>query len=320
MFRVLVPHPVHEAGLVHLRDRNCQVVTCPATEEAVRELLPSCDGCVSKTFYLRTEWLRESKRLRVVGKHGVGWDNVVDARAAEELGIWVVNTPEANAAAVAEHTIALMLALARHIPQMDASVRNGDWEYPERAVSMDLAGKTLGLIGMGRIGRMVARKAGRGLDMRVLGYDPYAPESAFGDCVVRRESLMELLAEADVVSLHLPGGENTRNSLGKKELAAMKPGAYLINCARGSVVDQEALVEALQAGKLAGAGLDVFDPEPLPADHVLTRMENVVLTTHSAALSQDALLRMSLDACQGVADVLEGKAPKWAVNHPKGGR
>ncbi len=314
MFKVLIPQPIDSSGLDYLQAHSCEPVFCPTEAAAVQSLLPSCDACLSKTFFIENAWLAAAPRLKVVGKHGVGWDNVVDADAAAALGIRVVNTPLANTNAVAEQTIGMMLALARQLTAMDRAVRTSDHDFADQNPGCELAGKTLGLAGLGRIGSTVARKACYGLDMKILAYDPFARPAAFTGGITRVDSLAELFSRSDVVSLHLPGHAATRGLIGRDLLALLHRDALLINCARGSVIDQDALVNLLRARRIAGAALDVYDPEPLPAGHPLLSLDNVLLTPHSAALTREALQRMSLQVCQGIVDVLEDREPAWPVN------
>lgn len=249
--------------------------------------------------------LDAAPRLKVVAKHGIGVDNV-DVAAAAERGVAVTNAPGISTGAVADLALGLLLAAARHIPEAHRSTAEGRWR---RFYGPELAGRTLAVIGFGRIGRAVARRA-RGFDMDVVAHDPFLPgDEADG---VSLRSLAECLAAADVVSLHLPGGTG-RPLIGARELAMMRPRGYLINTARGDLVDEAALVEALSSGHLAGAGLDAFATEP-PRDSPLLTLPNVVLSPHVGANSDDANAALGSTVVRDVARVLRGEAPRHPVH------
>ena len=255
---------------------------------------------------------RVGARLRVLGRTGIGVDRI-DLRAATERGIMVVNTPDGPTESTAEHAIGLMLSLAKRVAASDRTLRSGQgWSLP--APGLEVFGATLGLVGLGRIGARVAEIA-RALGMRVLALDPYvAPERAAALGVGLVESLDRLLAAADIVSLHCPAIPETYRLIDAAALARMRPGSYLINVARGAVVDEEALVAALRDGHLAGAGVDVYDPEPAPADHPLFSLPNVVCTPHIASYTTAGVLKMQVMACQQVALALLGEHPTDLVN------
>jgi D-3-phosphoglycerate dehydrogenase len=245
-----------------------------------------------------------------VGRAGVGVDNI-DVEAASRAGIAVVNAPTANTLAAAEHTMALILALARRVAAADASVRRGEWRRAD-FMGTELGGKTLGIVGLGRVGLAVADRA-RAFAMNLLGSDPLVSAEAAMTYGVRLVDVDELLAESDVVSLHVPLVAATRGLLDAARLASMKPGALLINVARGGVVDEAALADALTNGRLGGAAIDVFEHEPL-GDSPLLSAPNTVLTPHLGASTADAQARASLEVVQGVLDVLAGRPATYQVN------
>ncbi|HEX5042737.1 MAG TPA: hydroxyacid dehydrogenase, partial [Candidatus Polarisedimenticolaceae bacterium] len=287
MHRVLVADALSETGLRTLRER-------PHVEVAVRPGLAPGELAavvgdhdallVRSATRVTAETLAHPGRLKVIGRAGTGVDNI-DLEAATRAGIVVLNTPGGNATAAAEQTMCLILGLARHLGPASADLRAGKWER-KGYTGVELAGKTLGLLGLGRIGREVARAA-LGLRMRVVGFDPYVPESATAELGVRRGSLDEVLAAADFLSLHLPLSPDTRHLVDAAALARMRPGARLINCARGGLVDEKALLAALQSQHLAGAALDVFEEEP-PADLTLVRHPRVLATPHLGASTVEA--------------------------------
>jgi D-3-phosphoglycerate dehydrogenase len=248
-------------------------------------------------------------RLRVIGRAGVGVDNI-DLEAARRAEVVVVHAPLAATLSVAEHTLGLMFALARHIPAADASLRRGEWRKAEFE-GRELFDKTLGLIGMGRIGRAVAQRAAA-LGMRLLAHDPLLSPEAIRQAGAQPAELARLLEESDYVSLHLPLDDSTRGLLGRDALARLKPGARLICTSRGGIVDEAALVEALDRGRLAGAALDVFDPEP-PGPSPLIRHPAVIVTPHIAAQTAEAQARASADIAAEVLAALRGEPLRWRV-------
>jgi glyoxylate reductase len=260
------------------------------------------------------ELLARAPRLRVISNVAVGYDNV-DVPACTERGIAVCNTPGVLTDATADATMALLLAVARRVAEADRFTRSGRWQYwnPRLLVGQDLTEATLGIVGMGRIGREVARRA-RGFRMRLLYHNRQRHPDAEAELGASYVDLPTLLAEADFVSLHVPASPETRHLIGAAELARMKPTAYLINAARGSVVDEAALVAALRGGQIAGAGLDVFDPEPIAADHPLLALDNCVLMPHVGAATLRTRQRMSELAARNLLAVLAGQSPPACVN------
>jgi len=241
---------------------------------------------------------QQCPRLKLISIWGTGTDNI-DLAAAASCGVTVTNTPGVSAASIAEHCLALMLAVGRRLPRLDAAVRNGEWP---RGGMTQMAGKTLGVIGLGAIGRRFAA-LGRAIGMRVLAWTMH-PDPALGFELV---DLDDLLRASDVVSVHLRLSDQTRGFLGRRELGLMKPAAILLNTARGPIVEERALVEALASGRLAGAGLDVFDVEPLPAGHALAALENVALSPHCAGITPEALEAGLRLAVENVYRFLEGR-------------
>jgi len=262
--------------------------------------------------------LKQAKNLRIIAQYAVGYNNI-DIDCATKLGIYVTNTPGVLTDATAELAWALLMAAARNIAVADHFVRFGEWWrlktawHPKMLLGFGLKGKTLGIIGFGRIGQAVARRA-RGFGMRVIYYDIYRNEKAEKELGAEFKPLEELLKESDFVSIHVPLTKETYHLIGEKELKMMKPTAILINTARGPIVDTNALVKALKEGWIAGAGLDVFDQEPLPLDHPLLELDNVTLTPHLGANTIDCRIRLAVTAAEEVLRVLHGEKPKYPVN------
>lgn len=312
--KVLIVQPIHESGVKVFDDRfDVKVASDPSVETVIREI-QGVEGVVVRTAPFTREIIEAAKDLKVIARHGVGVDNI-DVEAATEHGIYVLNTPNANAVSVAEHTLIAMGALAKRVLPMDKGTRAGDWEIRNEYKAVDLDGKTLGLVGIGRIGTMVARKAQGAFNMKVIAYDPYAkPEVAKENGIILVSSIDEVFKEADVVSLHTPLTPETRHTVNKERLALMKPTAFLINFSRGEVVDEAALYDALKNERIAGAALDVFEEEPTPASNPLFALPNVLVSPHSAALTHECVIRMATGAAHGVVDVLTGKKPQFIVN------
>lgn len=311
--RVLVTDPIAADGLDILREELSVAVQPGLDEEELVREIGAYDALIVRSGTQVTRpVIQAGFHLQVIGRAGVGVDNI-DLDAATERGVLVVNAPDGNSIAAAEHTIAVMLALARHIPQADYSLRERRWER-KRFVGVEVTGKTLGVIGMGRIGREVARR-GRGLGMRVLAYDPYVSREQAERLGVELHELDHILARADFCTVHVPLTPATRGLIGTRELALLKPSARVINCARGGIVDEDALHAALDAGRLAGAALDVFCQEPPLKSPLLDNLK-VVVTPHLGASTREAQVAVAVDVARQVVDVLKGKPPAHPVNAP----
>src|SRR6478672_2022981 len=308
--RVLVREPIAEAGVALLRERF-DVDVDPDTP--LEEVIDRYDGIVIRSATrLTRDLIDRATRLKVIGRAGVGVDNV-DVDAATRRGIVVANAPESTIVSAAEQTIGLIVALARNIPQAHAALKQGRWER-SRYGGMELAGKTLGVIGFGRIGQQVARRA-LGLAMNVVAYDPFVGRDRFRDLGVEQvETLDELLGAADVVTLHSPLTDETRCLVDRDAIARMRDGARLVNAARGALVDEEALIAALESGKLAGAALDVFSAEPYEGP--LLELDQVIVTPHLAASTDEAQDRAGVIVAEQIVAALDGGVVSNAVNIP----
>ena len=311
--KVLLYEPIHPAGMEVLRQR-AEVVLAPDTsEDEILKCVADVDGIVIRAYgAVSARIMDAAPQLKVIGRHGVGVDNV-DVEAATERGIWVVNTPKASRDAVAEHVVGMMLSLAKHMLTADAALRDGCWGARHHPAGMQLYGKTLGIIGLGNIGYRTAEICRQAFAMEILYYDRVDRREAEQNLGARPTDLPELLASSDFISLHVPLVPETEHLIGVEQLALMKPTAYLINTARGGVVDDEALVGALRAGKIAGAGLDVFEGEFTSKHLPVFELNNVIVTPHMAAHTEEALRLMSLVA-EDIVRVLAGQAPQYPVN------
>lgn len=313
--KVLVCDGMHEAGLSLFQSAEGFQVDVPEqiSAERIRKILPEYDAMIVRSRTKVTgELLRHSARLKVIGRAGTGVDNI-DVPKASSRGILVMNTPGANATAAAEHTMALMLALARHVPQATQSMREGKWEK-KKFMGTELQQQTLGVIGLGRIGAIVADR-GIGMKMEVLGFDPYIVPEAAAILGVECVSLEELLVRADFITVHTPLTPDTKHILNRGSLAKTKPGVRIINCARGGLVDEEALHEYLVSGHVAGAALDVFEQEP-PKDSPLLGLENVIFTPHLGASSFQAQANVARAIASQILEYLQYGVIRNAVNFP----
>ncbi len=311
MPKIVVADRISERGLALLRETGWPIAT-PAAAELAHELADAAGLIVRSATRVSADLLEKAPSLRVVGRAGVGVDNI-DVEAATRRGVLVMNTPGGNAVSVAEHTIALLLALARSVPQLAAATRAGRWEK-SGAQGIEVRGKTLGLIGLGRVGGEVARRA-RALEMRVLACDPFLSEHAARDAGAELVSLDDLLARSDFVSLHTALSPATEKMINSAALAKMKRGARLINTARGELMDEAALAEALRSGQLAGAALDVFSTEP-PRDSPLLALPNLIATPHVAGSTREAQEEVGTQIAQQVRDFLAEGTLRNAVNLP----
>jgi D-3-phosphoglycerate dehydrogenase len=311
--RILVTDPLAEDGLERLRRAGEVTVVSKLPEAELIRRIPDFDALVVRSETRVTAPILEAgRKLRVVGRAGVGVDNI-DVPAATRKGILVVNAPRGNIVAAAEHTIALLFALARWVPQADASVKRGEWTRA-KFIGTEVRGKTLGVIGLGNVGSEVAKRA-HGLEMDVVAYDPVVSVERAELFNVELVSLTELLERSDFVTVHVPLVEANRGLIGAPELALMKPTARLVNTARGGIVDEAALYEALRSGRLAAAAADVFATEP-PGENPLLTLPNFVGTPHIAASTLEAQVSVAFDVAEEVAAVLAGDLPRFAVNAP----
>lgn len=315
MMRILVCDGLHESGLELLRSAEGIDVDAPDqwSMEQIADQIHQYHAMVVRSRTKVTKALMDrAGQLKVIGRAGTGVDNI-DIAAASVRGILVMNTPGANAMAAAEHTMALMFALARHVPQATQSIREGRWDK-KRFMGTELYEQTLGIIGLGRIGTIVADRA-IGMGMEVIGHDPYMTPEAAAILGVHWVELDALFARSDFITLHTPQTEDTTHIINRKTIAGMRPGVRIINCARGGLVDEEALYEALQDGRIAGAALDVFSKEP-PTDNPLVSLENVITTPHLGASSIQAQANVARTIASQLVSYLQKGIIRNAVNFP----
>ncbi len=311
-WQVLVPEQIDPAGPAALADvaRCTSMAEYDTVADALTDL-PRYDGVIVRTAELDAEVIERADRLRVIAKHGTGLDNV-DIKAASRNDVLVCNTPGENAQSVAEHAIALLLAVRRNLLEADRHVRDGTWERGTLA-GRELNGDTLGLLGYGSIATRVGTIA-RGFGLAIITYDPHHAAEAMPADVERVEDLHTLFSTADAVSLHAPLTDETHHAVGHTELEALGEDGVLINTARGGIVDERALIDALEEGLIAGAGLDTFEREPPTVENTLLERDDVVVTPHIGGVTDQALERMSLAAARNVRIVAEGGIPDSTVN------
>ena len=309
MKKIVVVQPVHPKGMAILQGGGRVIIPSNTSDEAVIEAGYDAEALVVRLTRVSANLINAMPSLKVIGRNGVGVDNV-DVAAASQRQIAVVNTPGTNSNSVAEYVISAFMTLHKKLVQLDHYVREGEWQFRDKCRGIDLQGKTIGIVGMGQIGSILTQKCLVGLGMRVLIYDPFVPR----DYIIKHgavpvDDLVSLISESDVVSLHIPLTPTTKGLFNIQMLRSMKAGAVLVNASRGGVVDESALAEVLKEGYLGGAALDVFEEEPLTGDSPLLDAPNLLVTPHIAGLSEDAAERTSVAMAKDVLAVLRGEKP-----------
>ena len=313
--QVLIADELPDICIEILEKAGLKVLNKPGIKaDELKTIIATCDGIILRSGTKITASLLEKvDKLKAICRAGVGVDNV-DVPAATKKGIVVMNTPEGNITSTAEHTVALLFSLSRFIPQACASVKAGKWER-KKFTGIQIAGKTLGIIGLGRVGRQVAKRAAA-LEMKVIGYDPFiSPEITAQYSIHIAKNLKELLSQADYITIHVPFNSETKNLITQKEFSIMKTGVRMINCARGGIISEEDLCNAIKSGQVAGAAIDVFDAEP-PVGNKLLELDQVVATPHLGASTEEAQFAVAVEAAEQMADALTGKGFRNAVNLP----
>ena len=311
--KILVSDPLSEEGLSMLQKHFDVDVITGLSESELAVKIANYDALVIRSGTQVTRKVIEATRnLKIIGRAGVGVDNV-DVEAATEKGIIVTNAPEGNMLSAAEHTIAMMMSMARNIPQANASMKAGKWER-KNFMGVEVNGKTLGVIGLGRIGAEVAKRA-QGLNMTIMGYDPYISQEKAHELGIKLATVREIAEAADFITVHTPLTKETRNILDAEEFNAMKKTARVINCARGGIINEEALADALKSGKITGAALDVYVNEP-PKDSPLLECDTLIMTPHLGASTEEAQINVAITIAEEVISVLNGGTAKNAINIP----
>ncbi|MGA9187240.1 MAG: phosphoglycerate dehydrogenase [Methanosarcina sp.] len=311
--KVLVSDSLSNEGLEILKEHFTVDVSTGLSEDELVKMITDYDALVIRSGTQVTQKIIEAAdNLKVIGRAGVGVDNV-DVDAATRKGIIVTNAPEGNMISAAEHTIAMMMAMSRNIPQANASLKAREWKR-NKFTGVEVKGKTLGIVGLGRIGSEVAKRAS-GLEMNLMGYDPFISEKRAVELGVRLCTVNEIAKEADYITVHTPLIKETRNILDDEQFTLMKPGVKILNCARGGIINEEALAKALASGKVGGAALDVFVEEP-PFKSPLLDFDNVIVTPHLGASTQEAQVNVAIDIAKEVVSVLTGGLARNAINIP----
>ena len=313
--RVLVASNIAEDAIELMRKEGLDVdVRAGISEEELENIIGEYDALIVRSSPKVTkEIIEKGKNLKIIGRAGVGVDNI-DLEAATQHGIVVVNAPGGNTISTAELTIGMIIAAARKIPQADRSVKDGKWER-RKFVGVELRGKTLGVIGLGRVGYEVARRA-KAFDMNVIAYDPYISEDRAREIGVKLVSFEELIEKSDIITIHVPKTKDTENMISEREFEKMKDGVIIINCARGGIVNEQALVKAIKSGKVYAAALDVYSKEPPDKDNELLKLENVITTPHIGASTREAQKNVGLIIAEDIINMYRGYPVKNAVNLP----
>lgn len=314
-YKVLIPQDIAEEGKAYLLERGYEIkMGSGALEEDLIRDVTDCDAILLRTAPVTRAVLEAGKQLKIVARHGAGYNNV-DLDTANKMGIWVTNAPDSTTNSVAEFTMGAIVAAAKRTFLMNKAIKEGNFFYKNNHKGVDLIGKTLAIMGFGRIGRALAKKAHYGFEMNIIAYDPFAKPETVPEYVTLVD-WETAFSTADFVSLHMPLTKDNRGFIGEKEFEAMKNTAYLINCARGEVVNEPELIRALQEGEIAGAFVDVYNQEPPASDNPLLSMENVSVTPHMASNTVECMRRMAVQAASQIDRVLSGEEPDWPVNHP----
>ena len=312
MEKIFLTEHIHDDAVAYLKE-HFEVVQGTSVEPA--EIIHQAQGCAGiliRSAKITAEIMDAITTLKVVAKHGMGVDNI-DVAHATEKGILVVNAPYSNMNAVAEHIVTLLLALSKRIVRMDKLTRNGGFAQRNTYKTMELKNATVGIVGMGKISRLVVKKLSA-FDMHIIASDPFVKQENVGDLPVRMTSAEEVYSTSDFVVVHTSLFPSTFHLVGAEQFRMMKPTAYIINAARGPIIDEAAMIEALKDGEIAGAGLDVFEQEPPAEDNPLFVMDNVIVSPHNAALCDGALRAMAMDSAQGITEYLTGQAVSYPVN------
>ena len=311
MKKILLSKLINPAGMNVLKNKVDPIILADSSMENVKKMVVDIEGIILRTnIKITREIIESAPKLKIISRTGAGVDNI-DIAVATEKGILVCHAPGVNSISVAEHALALMMALAKNLKITDKSVHEGNWKVRYTSKGIDLDGRTLGLVGLGTIGALLAQKCRLAFNMKIIAYDPYLKEA---EGVELHSSLDQIFSQSDFISIHVPYIKETHHLINARLLSLMKPDSYLINTSRGAVVDEKALIEVLQNDLIAGAGVDVFEKEPPEMNNPLLKFENVITTPHSAGLNRDCERKLAIEAAQAVIDFIEGRQPKHIYN------
>jgi D-3-phosphoglycerate dehydrogenase / 2-oxoglutarate reductase len=311
MKKVLLSKSIEPEGMKVLKGEVQTVELTNFEPDYIKKIISDIEGIILRTnIKITKEIIGSAPLLKIISRTGAGVDNI-DLAAASERGILVCNAPGINSISVAEHSLALILAMSKQLKVIDEAVRKGDWRIRYTSQTGDLEGKTLGLVGLGQIGSLLAEKARLAFHMKIIAYDPYVKKE---EQITLTSSLEDLFGQSDFISIHVPHTKETHHLVNEKLLSLMKPSSYLVNTARGTVVDEKALFQALEKGLIAGAALDVFEEEPPSLDNPLLKLNNVIVTAHTAGLNRDCERKLAVQAAQAIVDYFQGKEPEFIYN------
>jgi len=311
MKKVLLSKSMDPAGMKVLEGKVETVVLSDFDTDHIKKIVADVAGIMLRTnIKITREIIEAAPYLKIISRTGAGVDNV-DVVAASEGGILVCNAPGINSISVAEHALAFILAMAKQLEVIDEAVRKGNWKIRYTSQAGDLEGKTLGLVGLGQIGSLLAEKARLAFHMKIIAYDPFVKQA---EHITLTSSLEDLFKQSDFISIHVPHTEETHHLVDSRLLGLMKPSAYLVNTSRGTVVDEKALIQVLEKDRIAGAALDVFEEEPPSLDNPLLKLNNVITTAHSAGLNRDCERKLAVQAAQAIVDYFEGNEPEHIYN------
>jgi len=314
MKNVLIVQPISEKGVKMLTNEGYNVkILNDYSIDNIKKNVIDADAIIVRTAAITKEIIESGKNLKVISRHGKGVDNI-DVETATNKGIYVTNAPESNITSTAEHVMALIIALSKKIKNADLSVRRESFDNRSEYIGIELSNKTLGIIGLGKIGSYLASIAIKGFRMNVIAYDPYINEDKLSLDIQIYDEIDYIIENSDFISLNLPYNENTKDLINKNRISKMKKSSYLINCARGPIVNEKDIYDALKSKKIAGAAFDVFQTEPPPKKSPLFELDNVILTPHIAGLTDVSMIKMAKHSAQGVIEVLNNQDPTWPVN------
>lgn len=314
MRKVLLSNAIEPEGMKLLEGKVQPIVLTNFEPEYIKKIVSDIEGIILRTnIKITKEIIDSAPLLKIISRTGAGVDNI-DLTAANEKNILVCNAPGVNSVSVAEHALAFMLAMVKQLKIVDEAVREGNWNIRYTSNTGDLDGKTLGLVGVGQIGTLLARKASLAFNMKVIAYDPYIEKTQNIEFIELTDKLENIFKQSDFVSLHVPYTKETHHLVNERFLSLMKSNSFLINTSRGMVIDEKALLDALENNQIAGAALDVFEKEPPSLDNPLLALKNIITSPHSAGLNRDCERKLAIEAASAVVDYFEGKEPKNIFN------
>ena len=311
--KVLLTEAIHEKGIKLLEKKFKVKIASNIKESTIINEVKDCHAMIVRLAKITDKIIKNAPNLEIIARHGVGIDNI-DLKAANKKGVIVTNAPESNIDSVAEHAMCMILALAKNLLKSDIAVRKGDFEFRNQMPCTELKGKTIGVIGLGRIGKALAEKI-KALDVKIIVYDPYLTSlNQIPQEIKLVKNMDDILTNSDVLTIHVPLNKNTHKMIGKDEFMKMKKNVIFINVSRGGIVDEVALFNALRDGEIKAAGMDVFEKEPPDKNNKLFKLDNIILSPHNAALTEESMIKMATTNARGILDYFDRKKPDYIVN------